>query len=48
MNFDWANPDYSPIFLERSKRIIQMQNNPSLVPALKEYYKNHIVEFIND
>lgn len=44
---DWKNPDYTPVFHERIAAIHRMRANPALVPALKTYFADHPVEFIN-
>jgi phage terminase large subunit len=48
MTFDWSNPDYAPIYQERTERLTRIREQPELIPALKEYYKTRPVEFIND
>lgn len=45
---DFKNPDYAAIFKERSERLDKIRQDLSLLPSLKEYYKTHPVEFIND
>ncbi len=44
---DWKNPDYLPVLHERIASIHRMRENPALVPALKTYFADHPVEFIN-
>lgn len=48
MTFDFKSPDYSAVHAQRLKRLQKIRSDPSLVPALKTYYKHHIAEFIND
>ena len=45
---DYAHPDYIPIFRKRVDRLMRIRADPSCVPLLKAYYKDHIVEFIQD
>jgi len=46
--FDWKHPDYSGVFRDRADRLANIRNDPGMVPALKEYYKTHPVEFITE
>lgn len=46
--FDFQNPDYDRVFKQRSEALIRIRENPELLPKLKEYYKDHPVDFIND
>ena len=48
MDFDWKNPDYEPVYLERSKRLEALRSDPSILISVKEYYKTHPADFIND
>lgn len=45
---DWKHPDYSAIYQERSERLARLRDDKSLIPAIKEHYKTHPVDFIND
>jgi phage terminase large subunit len=45
---DWKNPDYAPVFKERQRRLISLRANPSQVPKLQRYYKDHLGQFISD
>lgn len=45
---DWGNPDYAPIYAERARRLENIRSNPEILSGLKEFYKTHPVEFIND
>ena len=47
-NFNWKNPDYLPILAERQRRLLFIRANPKKLPALKEFYKNNIAQFIHD
>jgi phage terminase large subunit len=44
---NWA-PDYEAIFAERAARLKRIRATPEIIPGLKEYYRDHPVEFIND
>jgi len=46
-DFDFKNPSYDPVFLSRVEMIQRMRADPSMVPALKKYFADHPVEFIN-
>lgn len=48
MDFDFKNPDYRAVFLERAERLRRLRERPEDLPALKLYYKNHIAQFISD
>jgi phage terminase large subunit len=45
---DWKKPDYTAVYQERARRLKNIRDNPDIVPGLKEFYKTHPVEFIND
>lgn len=45
---DWSNPDYGPVWADRMTRLQALRAEPGKLPALREYYKTHPVEFIND
>lgn len=45
--FDWKNPNYDAIYLERIQYLERMRADPSIVPGVKAYFKEHPVEFIN-
>jgi hypothetical protein len=47
-SFDFLNPDYEPIYKERAERLQRLREDPSLVPAVKEFYKTHPVEFLTE
>lgn len=43
----WA-PDYDAVYERRMDRLKRIRADPAILPGLKEYYKDHPVEFIND
>ncbi len=47
-HFDWRNPDYGPIYLERVQRLARVRANPQALPALHDYYREHPAKFISD
>lgn len=47
-NFDWNNPNYTDIFFERGERLAYLRDKPDRIPALREYYRNNIAQFIGD
>ena len=48
MTFDFKNPDYVAEFKRRAKLLQWIKDNPSQLPYLKAYYKDHIADFICD
>jgi len=46
--FDFIHPDNQAVCRERGKRLQRLRDEPGLVPAVKEYYKDHPVEFITE
>jgi phage terminase large subunit len=46
--FDFKKPDYIQVYEWRLERIRRMREDPSVVPALRTYYKDNPVQFIND
>lgn len=47
-NFDFLNPDYNAVFEWRMKRIELIRKNPQMLEGLKEHYKEHPEDFINE
>ena len=45
--FDFKNPSYDPVFLSRVEMIKRMRADPGMVPALKKYFSENPVDFIN-
>lgn len=45
---DWRNPDYTGVWAARSERLEKLRQDVSMVGAVKAYYKDNPVEFIND
>lgn len=46
-DFNWLAPDYTEIYQSRAKNLAYIRANPDELAALKEYYKTHPIEFIN-
>lgn len=46
--FDFRNPDYVQVFEWRVERLQRIRANPSALPALKAYYRDHPAQFIID
>lgn len=46
--FDFRNPDYTRVFAWRIEKLKQIRNDPTILPALKVYYKEHPAQFISD
>lgn len=47
MAAEWS-PDYQAEYEKRAKRLERIRADPSILPGLKEFYKDHPVEFITD
>ena len=48
MEWNWKNPDFDGELKARMESIERMRSKPEAIPALKEYYKNNPVAFIDD
>lgn len=48
LGMDYRNPDFLPVFKERIERLRRIRADPSVVPALKVYYRDHPIDFISD
>lgn len=46
--FDFREPDYVRVYDTRAERLTNLRNQPEILPGLKEYYRDHPVDFIND
>ncbi|NII73250.1 hypothetical protein FHW84_001819 [Dyella sp. SG562] len=46
--FDFKNPDYTSVFQWRIERLQRIRKEPSVLPALKAYYRDHPAQFIID
>ncbi len=46
--FDYKNPDYGQIMLQRKERLTHIRKHPEILPALKLYYRDHPCQFITD
>jgi hypothetical protein len=44
---DW-HPDYEAVYKERGERLKRIRGDSSVLAGLKEFYKDHPVEFINE
>ena len=47
-DFNWAHPDYIPVFQERATRLARLRMQPGRIPQLRAYYSTHPADFIND
>lgn len=47
-DFNWKSPDYPEVYQRRLDRLAAIRANPSVLPALKAYYKHNPADFIND
>jgi len=48
VDFDWSNPDYTLVFQARIERLKRLRDNPSLLPGVRAWYRDHPADFIND
>jgi phage terminase large subunit len=46
--FDFRNPDYLQVFEWRAERLRRIRAEPSVLPALKTYYRDNPAQFIID
>jgi phage terminase large subunit len=46
--FDWSNPDYESVFIQRAERLNKIRSTPGMLEGLKAHYKDNPVDFIND
>ena len=44
---EWK-PDYDAVYRERAERLKRIRADAAILPGLKEFYRDHPVEFIND
>lgn len=48
MAFDFKNPNYTKVFKIRQENLLNIRANPDSLPKIKQYYRTHPVDFIND
>lgn len=48
IELDWKRPDYAPVFSYRVEALQKLRADPSLLPSIEAYYRDHPVEFVND
>ncbi len=48
MPFNFKNPDYAPVFNDRSHNLARIREDPENLPALKKYYAKNYADFIAD
>jgi hypothetical protein len=47
--FDWKNPDYAPVYAERTERLKRLRADAALLAGVKEFYADdHPAQFIHD
>lgn len=46
--FDFRNPDYPAAFQQRLDALQRIRKNPTSLPTIKAYYREHVADFIND
>lgn len=45
---DWKDPSYVEVYEERARRLEVIRDNPDILPGLRDYYRHHPADFIND
>lgn len=45
---DWKHPDYLPVFQQRLDRLERLRADPSLLPGVRAYYRDHPADFVHD
>lgn len=48
IDFDFKNPDYTRVFMQRTERLSRLRADPTALPYLKAYYKDHPAQFVSD
>ena len=46
--FDFKHPDYVAVFAHRLERLEKIRKDPSVLPALKTFYRDNPAQFIID
>jgi hypothetical protein len=46
--FDWRSPNYEEIYRQRAERLAWLRAHPEALADLKQYYSEHIADFIDD
>lgn len=46
--FDFKKPDYVQVFEWRVERLARIRKDPSVLPALRTFYREHPAQFIID
>lgn len=46
--WDWKHPDYDAVWRDRLAKLEALRQEPARVAAIKEWYRDHPVDFIND
>ena len=46
--FDFKNPDYVSVFKRRNEKLAKIRKDPSMLPALRKFYRDNPAQFITD
>jgi hypothetical protein len=46
--FDWRQPAYDPVWIERAERLKHLRARPELLDGVKKFYADHPAHFIHD
>lgn len=46
--FDWRHPDYAAVYVERAKRLKWLRASPGRIEAIKRFYKDNPLRFIEE
>lgn len=44
----WKNPDYTGLLIERQRKLARLRRDPSMLPALREFYKRNPAQWTQD
>jgi phage terminase large subunit len=47
-DFNFREPDYTPIYIERQRRLLWLREDPARVEQLKAYYRTNVAQMIID
>ena len=45
---NWSHPDYADVYRARADRLVKLRKDPVLLAKVREHYREHPADFIND
>jgi len=48
IEMNWQNPDYSAVLIDRQRKLARLRADPTMLPAVREYYKRNPAAWVND